>query len=92
MISWATGSLQDMAIGQRAPDMNAQLQHYMQLGQELIQRRAQQMQMQSQMQAQPRMQGPTPTPSNYQSNLTSGFDLNWLDQRLAAGSANGARI
>jgi hypothetical protein len=67
------------------------LESYYELGMQLLQR---QMQMMQQQQAsQPAMLQATPGSLNLGNDqLTSGFDMNWLDQRLAAGSANGASI
>lgn len=98
------GNFQNMmglGLQQPAPAMpdfaslqSNQMGMYMQLGQEMVQRQMAAMQQAfQQMQA---MQPPT-QPDGQSLNLgnnmlASGFDMNWLSQRLAAGSANGASI
>lgn len=65
------------------------MQYYFQLGQQMLQQQAQLQQQMAQQQGSG-MDNSFDVGANPM--LTAGFDPNWLTQRLAAGSANGASI
>lgn len=64
---------------------SSKMSYYEQLGNALLKAFQQQSQPQQQQQQQP-------AGMNYNQNLTSGFDQNWLMNQTNAGSANGAKI
>lgn len=73
--------------------MGGDMNYYMQLGQQMMQKQMASQQQQIPQQQAPPMVAPDDEGSGFGSpQLTAGFDNNWLSQRLAAGSANGAKI
>lgn len=80
------------AVGQSGGDGMA---FYTQIGQQILERQMAQMQMQQQQSRVVAGQQAESAPAQSmgtQGSLTSGFDADWLNKRLSAGSANGAGI
>lgn len=69
-----------------------QSDYYGRLGEQLMQLQRQQQQMAAQQAAQQQIMPPEGQLGLSAPNIVDGFDMNWLSQRLAAGSANGAKI